>query len=84
MIFRFSWLRKLQSELIQIGMDSLYHDEPTEREFGALTVSLTQEEFEKLKFELRHLRKRVHKDVAVSRKETKGDRVYQLNLQLFP
>jgi uncharacterized protein (TIGR02147 family) len=77
-------VKKLQSELIQLGMDSLYHDDPTEREFGALTVSLTQEEFEKLKFELRHLRKRVHKDVAVSRKETKGDRVYQLNLQLFP
>jgi len=77
-------VKKLQSELIQIGMDSLYHDTAEEREFGALTLCLTQEEFQKLKFELRQMRKRVHRDTAVSRKQEKGSRIYQLNLQLFP
>tara|TARA_B100001248_G_C27399710_1_gene469147 strand:+ start:10811 stop:11677 length:867 start_codon:yes stop_codon:yes gene_type:complete len=77
-------VKKLQSELIQIGMDSLYHDSAEEREFGALTLCLTEEEFEKLKFELRQIRKRIHRDTAVARKENKGKRIYQLNLQLFP
>ncbi len=77
-------VRKLQAELIYLGLDSLFQDSPTDREFGALTFALTEEEFESLKFELRHLRKRLNKDFAVSRKAVKGDRVFQLNIQLFP
>ena len=77
-------VRKLQSELIYLGLESLYQDEPYEREFGALTIALSEEEFEALKFELRHLRKRIFKDISVNREKSKGDRVYQLNVQLFP
>lgn len=77
-------IRKLQSELIYIGMESLLNDRATEREFGSLTLCLTEKEFQALKFELRHLRKRVFKDNLVAREQSKGDTVYQLNIQLFP
>lgn len=77
-------VRKLQTELIYLGLESLFQDSPTEREFGAQTLALTEDEFELLKFELRQFRKRWNKDVSVARKTTKGDRVFQLNIQLFP
>jgi uncharacterized protein (TIGR02147 family) len=51
-------VRKLQAELIYLGLESLFQDAPQEREFGAMTVSLTESEFEQLKFELRQFRKR--------------------------
>jgi uncharacterized protein (TIGR02147 family) len=77
-------VRKIQSELIYLGLESLAQDPPQDREFGAMTVALTEEEFEALKFELRQLRKRWTKDILVKRQESKGDRVFQLNIQLFP
>ncbi len=77
-------VRKLQSELIYLGLESLFQDQPQDREFGAQTMSLTEDEFEKLKFELRQFRKRWAKDVGVARNSVKGDRVFQLNIQLFP
>lgn len=77
-------VRKLQSELIYLGLESLYQDQASEREFGAITLSLTDREFEKVKFELRQLKKRIYKDISVKREISKGDRVYQMNIQLFP
>jgi len=77
-------VRKIQSELIYLGLESLAQDPPQDREFGAMTVALTEAEFEDLKFELRQFRKRWTKDVMVNRQSSKGDRVFQLNIQLFP
>ncbi len=77
-------VRKLQAELIYLGLESLFQDSAQEREFGALTMALTEEEFELLKFELRQIRKKWAKDSVVKRKDVKGDRVFQLNVQLFP
>lgn len=77
-------VKKLQSELISLGLESLYNDSPKDREFGALTLCLNEEEFEKIKFELRQMRKKYYRDVNVSRKAQKGERVYQFNMQLFP
>jgi uncharacterized protein (TIGR02147 family) len=77
-------VRKLQAELIYLGLESLFQDKPDEREIGALTLSLTKKEFEELKFELRHLRKRILKENLIHREQEKGDRVYQLNIQLYP
>lgn len=77
-------VRKLQAELIYLGLESLFQDLPQDREFGAQTLALTEDEFELLKFELRQFRKRWFKDVSVARKTVKGDRVFQLNIQLFP
>lgn len=77
-------IRKLQAELIYLGIESLFRDSPKEREFGAMTVAMTEEEFQQVRFELRQLRKRLQRDILVKRKSTKGERVYQLNVQLFP
>lgn len=77
-------VRKLQSQLMYLGLESLYQDQPTEREFGTLTLSLTKAEFEEIKFKLRQMRKTLHKDNTISRMKSKGERVYQMNVQLFP
>lgn len=77
-------IRKLQMQLMYLGLESLYQDEPTSREFGSLTMALTSSEFEDIKFKLRQLRKSLHKENSIARMDSKGDRVYQLNLQLFP
>ncbi|MGZ3801881.1 MAG: TIGR02147 family protein, partial [Bdellovibrio sp.] len=77
-------VRKLQSQLMYLGLESLYQDQPTDREFGTLTLSLTKSEFEEIKFKLRQMRKALHKDNSISRMKEKGERVYQMNIQLFP
>jgi len=77
-------VRKLQSQLMYLGLESLYQDSPTEREFGSLTLALTKAEFEELKFKLRQMRKQINKDNSIRRTSSLGERVYQLNLQLFP
>lgn len=77
-------VRKLQMQLMYLGLESLYQDSAVEREFGSLTLSLTAKEFEDIKFKLRQMRKSLHKENAIARMSSKGERVYQLNLQLFP
>lgn len=77
-------VRKLQTQLMYLGLESLYQDQPTEREFGTLTLSLTKEEFNEIKFKLRQMRKSIHKDNSIARAKSKGEKVYQLNIQLFP
>lgn len=77
-------VRKLQAELMYLGLESLFRDAPTEREFGTLTLALTKPEFEELRFQLRKIRKEAQKNIAVKRASSKGERVYQMNLQLFP
>lgn len=77
-------VRKLQAQLMYLGLESLYQDAANEREFGTLTLSLTKQEFEEIKFKLRQMRKQINKDTSIARMNTKGDKVYQLNIQLFP
>jgi uncharacterized protein (TIGR02147 family) len=77
-------VRRLQSQLMYLGLESLYQDSTNEREFGSLTMSLTKQEFEELRFKLRQMRKQVNKDNSIRRMTSHGERVYQLNLQLFP
>jgi uncharacterized protein (TIGR02147 family) len=77
-------VRKLQSQLMYLGLESLFQDSPADREFGSLTLSLTKAEFDELKFKLRQMRKQINKDNSIKRMSERGDRVYQLNLQLFP
>lgn len=76
-------VKKIQSEFINLAMESLFNDSPKDREFGALTLCLNRDEFERLKFDLRKLRKKYHRDTAVAREEEKGQKVYQFNVQLF-
>lgn len=77
-------IRKLQAELMYLGLESLFQDSATEREFGSATLALTKQEFEELRFALRKIRKEAQKNIGVKRLTSKGERIYQLNLQLFP
>lgn len=79
-----SLVRKIQAQLMYLGLESLYQDAPTEREFGTQTLCLTKKEFEEIKFKLRQMRKTIYKDTSIARMKEKGERVYQLNIQLFP
>lgn len=77
-------IRRLQTQLMYMGLESLLQDSPVEREFGTLTLALTKSEYEDLRFQLRKFRKQIHKDNSIHRMKTKGERVYQMNLQLYP
>lgn len=77
-------IKKLQTELLYLGMESLFVDSPEDREFGSMTVSMTEEEFNRFKFELRQLRKKWARDISTNRVGSKGEQVYQFNVQLFP
>lgn len=77
-------VRKLQAQLMYLGLESLYQDAANEREFGTLTLSMTKQEFEEVKFKLRQMRKQINKDNSIARSSSKGEKVYQLNIQLFP
>lgn len=78
-------VRALQAQFMYLALESLYQDGPTEREFGSATLALTKKEFEDVRFKLRQLRKAVQKDIQTARQSgTFGDRIYQLNIQLYP
>lgn len=77
-------VRKLQSELIYLGIESLLRESADDREFGAATLALTEAEFKQLRLELRALRKKWQAEIGAKRESSPGDRVFQLNIQLFP
>ena len=73
-------VRKIQSELILIGNETLFQDDPEDREVGSVTLSLNKEEFEQLKFELRHFRKKLQRQFA---SRSPGGDIFQVNFQMF-
>lgn len=77
-------IQKLQSEFIFLSLQSLYQDTLKDREFSTTSLCLTADEFERLKFDLRQLRKKWHRDTLASREKNPGEKVFQLNIQLFP
>jgi len=77
-------VRKIQSELIYLGLEALHRYGPTEREVSGVTLAMTQKEYEWVRFELRKLRKQVQTEIQTNRSEELGERVYQFNVQLFP
>ncbi len=77
-------VRKIQSELIYLGLESLHKNSTQEREVSGFTLAMTEKEFEWVRFELRKLRKQIQKEITMKREQTPGERVYQVNMQLFP
>ncbi len=47
-------------------------------------MAMTEKEYEWVRFELRKLRKHIQKEILTKREVVKGERVYQVNIQLFP
>ena len=76
-------IKKIQSELIYLGMESLLNDKPDSREFGAFTIAMTKKEFNDTKFEIRQFRKKLYSKLLENRESTSGEKIYQMNFQLF-
>ena len=77
-------VRKIQSELIYLGLEALHRHGPKDREVSGVTLAMTEKEYEWVRFELRKLRKNVQKEIQTNREKEPGERVYQFNVQLFP
>ena len=77
-------VQKIQSEFIYLSQEALHKYGPRDREVSGVTLALTEKEYEWVRFELRKLRKYIQKKILTQRVHTKGDRVYQINIQLFP
>jgi uncharacterized protein (TIGR02147 family) len=77
-------IRKLQSELIYLGLESLYKDDPSDREISGFTMAMTEDEYQWVRKELRTIRKELQTKLMMAREKKQGKRVYQVNIQLFP
>ena len=77
-------IRKLQSELIYLGLESLYKDDPSDREISGFTMAMTDEEYQWVRKELRTIRKELQTKLMMAREKKQGTKVYQVNIQLFP
>lgn len=77
-------VRKLQAELVYLGLESLYRDAPAEREISGFTIAMTEEEFSWVRHELRKIRKELQTKLMMAREKGPGKKVYQVNIQLFP
>jgi uncharacterized protein (TIGR02147 family) len=66
---------------IELAVDALDRFTKEERDISALTISLSQEAFEKVKEDIRALRKRI---LALTETDNAPSKVYQCNFQFFP
>lgn len=77
-------IKKIQSDLLLLALESLFSDSPKDRDLGSFSMALTAKEFEETKFEIRKFRKNLLKDLLMKREQSPGDRVYQVQFQIFP
>lgn len=77
-------IKQIQADLLFLGLESLFIDESNQRDLGSFSIALTQKEFEMVKFEIRKFRKNLLKDLLILREKDHGDRVYQVQFQVFP
>lgn len=74
-------VRGLHRKMADLGVRSLDEVSRTERDISGLTLGLTQEAFDRILHELAEFRTRI---LAIASEDSAMDRVYRLNLQLFP
>ena len=74
-------LDSFQKQSIKLALDAMDRAKAEERYISTLSVTLSKESYQKIKAITAEYRKAVLKEVAES---DKTDRVYQINLQLFP
>jgi len=74
-------VRSFHREMIQRALEAIDSIETDERELGSLTITLSEDDFLKVRDEVREFRKRLTAQYA---KESRDESVYQLNLQFFP
>lgn len=66
---------------IEIGRESVMNFDHTERNVSSVTVAISQDTFEKISEEIAAFRKKI---LEISEASSDPDRVYQMNIQLFP
>lgn len=74
-------LRSMHREMASFGKEAIDCFAPSERNFTGLTMGISAEDYEKIVQELDACRKRITQ-IALNSRGT--ERVYRLNLQLFP
>lgn len=66
---------------IEIAREAVMNFDHTERNISSVTMSISEDVFEKITNEISEFRKRI---LEISEQSNDPDRVYQLNIQLFP
>lgn len=74
-------VRSMHREMGKLAVAALDGVPPAERDISGITLGLTESAFDKIANELSEFRRRV---VAIATEDAGADRVYRLNLQLFP
>jgi uncharacterized protein (TIGR02147 family) len=74
-------VRQSQKDIIQMAADSIEEFKPELRDISTLTASVSTDGFQRICEELRACRERISQIVS---SDQKVDRVYQLNIHLFP
>jgi uncharacterized protein (TIGR02147 family) len=77
-------IKKIQADLLFMGLESLFSDSPQDRDLGSFSIALTEKEFEETKFEIRKFRKALLKNLLIKREVAPGEKVYQVQFQIFP
>lgn len=74
-------VRGMHSQMGALALDSLESVPTAERDISGLTLGLSAQGFERAREELREFRRRL---VEIAQADAAAERVYRLNLQLFP
>ena len=74
-------VRAMHKEMAEFAKDSIEKYPIDERNFTGITMGIDDEDYEKILTELETCRKRI---VSIATAKKGGNRVYRLNLQMFP
>lgn len=74
-------IQKLQKQTIELGLLTLENAKKAHKDISTLTLSVSEHGFHKIKEEILLFRKKM---VGISKEDEAADRVYQINVQLFP
>ncbi len=75
------FVNNLHAAMGELAMRTLREANPSERDFSGLTLSLSPNGFEKLKYKLKQFRSEV---LEMAQQDVDENCVYQVNLQAFP
>ena len=74
-------IQKYQSETMELAREALYGVPKTHRDISTLTLSVSDASLRRMKETIRECRREL---LEIAKADDHADRVYQLNLQLFP
>lgn len=79
--FNHEMILQFHYKMLELAKESIHQFQTNEREIGAVTVSLSEKNFLHLKQKLKDLKEEI---LELSESEKEAERIYQINLQLFP